>query len=896
MTIAVLRRAAARLFLTADATSALCVPQVTVGCKHPSASCAHRSSRLGRWRVLLVLPLIAACISTARADITPENEYKDLIRVSTSVAPLGEHPFGAQIGLYQGSLSFLQTDVSLPGNGLTLNLARSFHIVGRDAVLARDEPLAFGDWALAIPRIVTLTANQQNVDGWLVGDGESTQRCSQFDTPPTVAHPAGDSGRADWIPATWWHGYQLIVPGHGSQDLLANVDSATKSTYPAVTKSHWRISCLSSTANGMPGEGFLAHSPDGTRYWFDELSYRAATTLSRALGSGPLSADNNSDSTNSPDASSIDFLHRRQGIMRVTRVEDRFGNWLQYHYDAQGRLTSITAKDGRSLDIAYVTGTKRVDTVTVQPSVGAVRVWSYAYAVGANPAQARLTAVTLPDGSAWQLDLAAFDINATLAGGTVGSCKEVGVPGAAGTTWTGTLTHPSGLQGQFKVKVLKHGRSNVLRECRNVSNGSEDSSGSYAVFPKAWYSFTLVERQLSGAGLPTRTWSYDYSNPNASWTDEVSRFERRRSTVWTRVTRPDNSKVKSTFSNLYGYTESQLLSVVTRDATSRVRRTLYTWASPTGQPWPTWVGDNLQERINAAQTEQRSPMEKRRILENGNTWTWQALTFNSYAQVTKTSRDNNADSQPALIETDSYLNDTTNWVLGLPLDHVNVNTGETVRHNVYNTGNDTLSQRWSFGRKIMDYSWYGNGLLYAFTDAKNHTTTLTNYKRGIPRTIQYADASQKTLVVDDLAQIKSVTDEENHTTSYHYDSMGRVTYVGYPYDTGGWNPRNITFTHVFGNERGIMGSHWKRTVSEGDMRTVTYYDALWQPILTDTWDVADASSHISTRSDYDYAGRATFASYPKAGAFSLGSLTQGKHSDYDALGRATAQRQDSELG
>ena len=125
-----------------------------------------------------------------------------------------------------------------------------------------------------------------------------------------------------------------------------------------------------------------------------------------------------------------------------------------------------------------------------------------------------------------------------------------------------------------------------------------------------------------------------------------------------------------------------------------------------------------------------------------------------------------------------------------------------------------------------------NGQLYSFTDANNHTTYLKNYKRGIPRTIQYADASQKTLVVDDLAQIKSVTDEEYHTTSYDYDSMGRVTYVGYPYDTGGWNPRNISYSYVAGSERGITGSHWKRTVSEGDMRTVTYYNALWQPILT----------------------------------------------------------------
>ena len=795
--------------------------------------------------------------------------------------------------------------MSLPGNGLTLSLARSFRIEGRESVFARDQALAFGDWALAVPRIVTLTANQQNVAGWIVGEGESTQRCSQFDTPPTVAHPIGDSQRADWIPDTWWHGYHLIVPGHGSQDLLANVDSATKFSYPAVTKSHWRISCLSGTSNGLPGEGFLAHAPDGTRYWFNQLSYRAATTLTRKLGSGPLSAENGRDPGNIPNASNTDFLHRRLGIMRVTRIQDRFGNWLQYHYDAQDRLTSITASDGRSLAIAYVSGSQRVHTVTVQPADGAARVWVYTYAVGSAPALARLTAVTLPDGSSWHFDLAAFDTGASLAGGTIGSCKEVGVPGAvaAGTAWTGTLTHPSGLVGQFKIKPVKHGRSHVVRECLNVSNGSEDSSGSYATYPKAWYSFTLVEKQFSGAALPTRTWNYSYSNANDRWTDETCGTgpidgQRCPSQVWTEVTRPDGSRVRSTFSNRYDYTEGQLLRVdVYAGATSSspVHTTLNTWAQPTGQPWPAWAGDNPQERINAPQTEQRSPLEERQIQENGNTWTWQALAFNSYAQVTKTSRDNNADSQPALIETDSYRNDPVQWVLGQPLDHVNVNTGETVRHNVYNA-NGTLKERWAFGRKLMSYGWYGNGLLYAFTDPKNHTTTLSRYKRGIPRTIQYADSSQRTLVVDDLAQIKSVTNEEGDTINYEYDAAGRVDYVGYPYDTGGWNPRYISYDYESTSERGIAGGHWKRTVSEGNLRRVTWYDGLWQPILVDSWDASNGNSHTNVRMKYDYNGRTTFKSYAVGGTPWINWINQGVTTSYDALGRASSTQQDSELG
>lgn len=54
----------------------------------------------------------------------PEDEYKDQIRVSQDIQPLGATPFGENINLYDGSLSFEQTDVSLAGNGPLLELTR----------------------------------------------------------------------------------------------------------------------------------------------------------------------------------------------------------------------------------------------------------------------------------------------------------------------------------------------------------------------------------------------------------------------------------------------------------------------------------------------------------------------------------------------------------------------------------------------------------------------------------------------------------------------------------------------------------------------------------------------------------------------------------------------------
>src|SRR3569623_3236998 len=65
--------------------------------------------------------------------VTPEQEYKKLIRVSEDIQPLGENPFGENISLYDGSLSFEQTDVSLAGNGPALPLRRRFNLPEQQA-------------------------------------------------------------------------------------------------------------------------------------------------------------------------------------------------------------------------------------------------------------------------------------------------------------------------------------------------------------------------------------------------------------------------------------------------------------------------------------------------------------------------------------------------------------------------------------------------------------------------------------------------------------------------------------------------------------------------------------------------------------------------------------------
>lgn len=862
------------------------------------------------WGVALVMLWVSA---TVQAQNRPEDEYKDLIRISQNIQPLGQHPFGMDVGLYDGTLSFEQTDIRASGNGPVLEVTRRFSAQGRQAVLGRVFNDAFGDWELDLPRISTLTAQQGGIKGWEVGSVGNTRRCTHFGKPPSVPAPRGDAGRADWEPATWWHGYQMIVPGQGSQDLLSNGES-NKSTYPAVTKTHWRIGCLASTANGQPGEGFLAEAPDGTRYWFNELVYRWAPSLTRPTFSGPITRQDAvprrfpfvdrtlwanalgwlSGSTPAHALPANDFLNRREAWMLVTRVEDRFGNWLKYGYDGNGRLTTITASDGRKLTVQHDSGTGLIKQITLQPSDSKPKIWKYAY-TGSQTYLQQLSSVTLPDGQQWKFKLEPLFTDANLET-SIGSCYQVGKSLASDGSWTGTITHPSGLKGSFTVKVVKHGRSNVFRECLGVHSGSQKQVGSYAVIPNAWYNLSLVKKHFSGAGLDTETWTYDYSAANESWSDQCNGSCA--STVWTKVRNPDGSSIKYTFSNRFDETESRLQSTkyYSGDGKGLLRTETNSYAKSDTGPWPERVGWNPQERINKKQTEQRMPLAKKTIKQDGDTYTWKAESFNKYAQVTRVRRSNSIAGQSAMEEQTSYRNDTDLWVLGLPEKTTNLSTGDVVAVNTYDPNTDLLTKRLRFGQLAMQYTWDGAGQLASFTDANGNTTALKSYKHGIPRSIQYADGTSQSLEVDDFGQITAVTDQAGNTTKYVHDAAGRVTKVTPPSDSVAWYPQTITYQYVTSAERGLGKGHWKRTASQGKARHETYYDALLRPVLTDSHVSGDTASHRSARTDYNWKGLATFASWAMAGSPSLSAMTDGTTTQYDALGRIKSVSTPSEQG
>ena len=243
--------------------------------------------------VVALSALLPALGSGAAVQIS--QEYGELIQ-GGDVRVLKDDLFGDQIGLYMGSLAFMQTDLSIPGsNGLTVAVSRYFspRPGGRTS-------MHFGDWELDVPRLHGVFSSSR---GWVVpvdsGQPASTAylRCSRFSAPPAV----NGSRSMTFTHEEYWRGHFISLEGGRKQEILRNSNVPVPSgagTYPLVTGDYGMFSCLPMLANAgssteAQGEGFLYVDTQGARYQFDHLTSRVERGLMKfAGGTGALSTLN----------------------------------------------------------------------------------------------------------------------------------------------------------------------------------------------------------------------------------------------------------------------------------------------------------------------------------------------------------------------------------------------------------------------------------------------------------------------------------------------------------------------------------------------------------------------------------------------------------------------------
>jgi hypothetical protein len=384
-----------------------------------------------RPNILWCLTALFALSAETASALSEPDEWAAKIKTAQSVGPLGTNLFGDSTNFYNGVTSFSTADIDLPGNdALPVRVTRT-----KSATTAEDDGDngLLGNWELDLPYVSGIYSK---TTGWTVAvDTAPYQRCSSDKIqPPTIYFTSSDYYDA----RQYWRGLTLSVPGAGQQTLLkpsAGVPAPTDGLGgKLVTKAYWQTRCGVNIANpsaapGYSGEGFIALAPDGTKYTFTWMMTRPWSTL--ASGSS---------------ATSLDRVEVR---IYATKVEDRFGNYVNYNWSGQ-QLSNITASDGRQISFGYNTNGK----ITSAAAHG--KTWLYGYSGNS------LTSVTLPDNSAWTISTGALSIGYDWHGPPP-DCTQPDSWYPADQQMVWTFTHPSGAKGEFTFKPVRHGRTEITK-------------------------------------------------------------------------------------------------------------------------------------------------------------------------------------------------------------------------------------------------------------------------------------------------------------------------------------------------------------------------------------------------------------------------------------------------
>lgn len=847
------------------------------------------------------LPHLAGAQQTHYDGVDPYEEYGKRIKSAQGISPLGDSVFGDNVSLYNGATTFQATDVSIPGNS-ALPVALAREMVVRDLRLqppGGDGLGGFGDWDLDVPYIDGTFTKENGWTLYSITPG-STNRCSDnVHWPYTRVSIPGGSGFAPY--GQIWDGNHLHIPGQGNQQLLAN--NQTKSpaqgsagTYKWVTTGNWKLSCTASVTN-LAGEGFVALSPSGVRYTFNYAVTKPSSTLTFQYNPKVTPAG----------------VARIRIFLMATQVEDRFGNWVKYSYSGS-HLVGITSSDGRSITINW-----SGDTISSVKS--ALGTWTYGYStaswtnnLGGTVTWTYLSKVTRPDGSKWS-----YAVNSGArrtnkedwpddSAPRPNHCQLSALPNSGAFDYT--ITTPSGAAADYSFKYGRFFRSMVPFGCVNDPSPNHDYPLDATNFFDGFY---LASKRISGPGLATETWNYDYNNQGAGsyfdattpWIDIAdtqpyippgSCSNCAVSKVVT-VTGPVNI-TKYTYGIQYARNEGQLLQTQVTDLSGNVlKTTVNTYTSDAqapNQPFANVAGYDLRPSYMDPMGNRNRPVTKTVIAQDGATFTHAVSKFDVFARPA--SETGSSSLGYSRTEQTSYYDNTSLWVLGQVAK--STIAGMVAAQTTFDSGTALPLNTYQFGRLVATNAWNTDGTLHSVTDGNGHATTLSDWKRGLPQTVTQADKSRESAAVNDAGWITSVTDENGFTTGYGYDAMGRLSSITYPTgDDVAWSQTRLSFAQASGSEYGIPAGHWKQSTNTGNGYTVTYFDAFWRPLLVEHYDAGNKAATLSQIVQrYDAGGRKVFVSYPANNITSYSAANIGTHTTYDALGRILKEDRDSELG
>jgi RHS repeat-associated protein len=805
-------------------------------------------------------------------------EYGQRLRSAQEVSPLSSEVFGESVNLHNGQTSFVNVDIDVPGTGPAVQLRRRLSITRADGV--EQVYGGFSNWDIEVPHIAaTMTGSVGG--GW-------PNRCS-FNTRPT------DNAQFDVEEV--WSGMTVNIPGGISSELYyltgggSTLYPADGQTYRWTTNDHSVFRCEGPSGS----ETFQMVTPEGTKYTFDVLTQRHLGLLRQSW------------------STTLGFTTqvRRRVYLLASWVEDRYGNKVQYQYNANGHPTQILgypAGSGtwdRKIEIAYAG-----NEVTSATAHG--RSWTYQY--GANglayvtpPYDATDITTTPKPRWAYTYDGSRI-INPDPWDGTTVNCS--GPPEDDGS-YEVTIDHPAGAKGKFSFNLHRLARSGVSRNptgslghgaCVSVST---PSGTRYKLkIPNFADHFALQSKVVTGPGLSSMTWSYNYDVTGvgavALCTTPASCATQASERV-VQVIEPDGAAQRYRFGIKYRVNFGQLLGTETWTGSAGTllasTATTYWPFSTTPTAFTNRYGDQNgpDDDIHAYLRPVTSKSQSRQA------WVFKSSTptnqFDKFARPLQVVRESGPVGYTVATysrteniqykDKESTLGGAANvWILGRIARRTIPGFPNDAQFNTYHAATLDRDEETRFGKLQRKFGWHANGDLHWVQDAATQQTTLINYVRGVPGRITYADSTYQEAGINAFGQITSVRNEAGYTTNYDYRSDGRLYQIRYP-TAESWNSTTIAFVPTVGG----IGAPWRQTITTGTGRKTVDFDGLWRPLTTLEEDTGIAASKRYVTRGFDHAGREIFVSYPRSSPGTVGTSTS-----YDALGRPTLIASHNEPG
>ncbi len=430
--------------------------------------------------------------SQAESDELEATPYYEKLNFEFQVNALSHDLMGDKLDVSSGVMRFEYVDIDIQGNSsLKVELRRIGNSPRTNDSVSQPSAFEFGYWNFEVPRLTWATPGLLNPD-------------APIRAPIALREGNYCSGDFSGGFASYRKGYQLIVPGVVNEQVIENNNTligASDAKY--VTKSKWKVRCA-----GVSGsETFEAVSPEGNKYTFDKKVLSDPIAYASEGGNNPVNV--------------LMFF--------VSKVEDRFGNWVQYTYDGD-ELSTISSNDGRLIEI------NRTDDGVTATANG--RTWTYS-----NDGNR----VDLPDGRFWSYSFYRDDSKQNsitylpfyMAGNHayLGGCEFSESYGVNASSTIGTshldnypyppystpttiaspenayieILHPDGATGKFWLGRSRQGQTNVSPHYRLYTTTYSANN------PRCVYMPSLIKKSIEYKQGNEYTWHYQHSNNSGTW-------------------------------------------------------------------------------------------------------------------------------------------------------------------------------------------------------------------------------------------------------------------------------------------------------------------------------------------------------------------------------------------